>query len=255
MMKAASNILSALGLWILSSQNTAAFSIGGFPTSGSQLRHSTLYSSLGGDEWNGEVVASGTIRGCSVTQVEDTVTEWVIKIDGVEADLGRFSDAIYKQITKDAKRQSFQGFRPGTIPPHLLQTYRAYAMDECARETVLEAMQQSNIRPFTTAREEFRIEQVSIPPTKQKGKKKKTKKKNKKVTKGFGGVDDNEAVELISEESPVEPQWQFFETMDMAIKAGWSPGQSFSFTATNVKGQKVLADDQTQSAFPLGARR
>lgn len=255
MTKAATNILSVLGLWICSTQRTAAFSVGGVPTAGAQLRHRTLYSSIGGDDWNGEVVPSGTIRGCSVTQVEDKVTEWVIQIDGVDADLGRFSEAIYKQITNDAKRQQFQGFRPGTIPPHLLQTYRAYAMDECARETILEAMQQNNIRPFTTAREEFRIEQVSIPPPKQKGKKKKAKKKNKQGTKGFGGADEKEDIALVSEEQPAEPQWRFFETMDMAIKAGWSPGQSFSFVATNVKGQKVISDDQTESAFPLGARR
>jgi hypothetical protein len=52
----------------------------------------------------------------------------------VQADLGKFSEAIYKKITSDAKQQQFQGFRPGTIPPHLQPTYRTFAMDECARE-------------------------------------------------------------------------------------------------------------------------
>ena len=44
-----------------------------------------------------------------------------------------------------AKSQRFQGFRPGTIPPHLLPTYYMFSMDECARETTLEAMEQNNM--------------------------------------------------------------------------------------------------------------
>ncbi len=230
----------------------ASFSPSGLPRRVSQ---NALFSSVddmrGSDEWQGAVVPDGTIRGCSVTQVGDSITEWKIQIDGVEADLGRFSDAIYKQITKDAKQQSFQGFRPGTIPPHLLKTYRAFAMDECARETVLEAMQQNNIRPFSTCREEIRIEQVSIPPSKPK--KTTKKKKNKKKKKGFGGSDDEPAdAEVEAEIVPEpEPQWQYFETMDKAISAGWAPGQSFSFVATNVKGQKVLGEEQTRGAVPL----
>lgn len=252
-------MISVLGVWMCCAQTIAAFSVGGFPTASSstRVRHNTLYSTLG-DGWQGDVVESGKIRGCSVTQAGDSVTEWVTTIDGVEADLGRFSDAIYKQITRDAKKQSFQGFRPGTIPPQLLKTYRAYAMDECARETVLEAMQQNDIRPFTTAREEFRIEQVSIPPPKQKGKKTKNNKKKKTKKEGFGSDADgadNEKDEVVSEEPPAEPLWQSFETMDLAINAGWAPGQSFSFVATNVKGQKVVPDNQTETAFPLGARR
>lgn len=232
--------------------HVASFSPSGLPRRVSQ---NALFSSVddmrGSDEWQGAVVPDGTIRGCSVTQVGDSITEWKIQIDGVEADLGRFSDAIYKQITKDAKQQSFQGFRPGTIPPHLLKTYRAFAMDECARETVLEAMQQNNIRPFSTCREEIRIEQVSIPPSKPK--KTTKKKKNKKKKKGFGGSDDEPAdAEVEAEIVPEpEPQWQYFETMDKAISAGWAPGQSFSFVATNVKGQKVLGEEQTRGAVPL----
>ncbi|VEU41375.1 unnamed protein product [Pseudo-nitzschia multistriata] len=253
----AMNIFSILVVFMCVAHQSAAFSTGGIPTTGStRVRQSNLCSSIGGanagEEWNGEVVSSGTIRGCIVTQVGESVTEWVIQIDGVEADLGRFSEAIYKQITNDAKRQSFQGFRAGTIPPQLLKTYRAYAMDECARETVLEAMQQNNIRPFTNAREEIRIEEVSIPPPKQKGKKKKKKKKSKKA---FGGVESSEPTAAVAEEPPAEPEWKLFESMDLAISAGWAPGQSFSFIATNVKGQKVVPDDKAEQAFPLGARR
>jgi hypothetical protein len=261
MMKVSTNFLSFLFLY--GCQKTASFSVGGLPTTNTRVQqNAALYSSVddmrGSDEWQGAIVPDGTIRGCAVTPVKDSITEWVIQIDGIDADLGRFSEAIYKQITNDAKRQTFQGFRPGTIPPHLLQTYRAYAMDECARETVLESMQQNNIRPFTTAREEIRIEQVSIPPPKQK-KAKKKKKDNTNKSKGFGGGgggDDESAdvqlvqAEIVSTES-AEPEWLNFESMDKAIKGGWAPGQSFSFVATNVKGQKVLAEEATRGAVPL----
>lgn len=130
----------------------------------------------------------------------------------IEADLGRFSDVIYKKITSDAKQQRFQGFRPGTIPPHLVPTYVTYTMDECARETVLEAMQQNNIRPFTDVRNEFLIENISIPPPVKKGKKKKSNKRRK------GAVQEEEqTVEL----EPEEPKWTTYETMKEAINAGW----------------------------------
>lgn len=206
-------------------------------------------SLLDDSEWTGDVVPEGTIRGCSVTSAggDDGAmnTEWIITIDGVEADLGRFSDAIYKQIMQKAKQERFQGFRPGTIPPHLMTTYRAFSMDECARETVLEAMQQNNIRPFEDARSQFVIEQVSIPPissNKKKQKKKSSKKKGKDV-------------EVVVEESPPveeEPQWRRFDSMDEAIQAGWKPGQSFSFVAKNVKGQNVLPEKDVEGATPIG---
>lgn len=84
-------------------------------------------------------------------------------------------------------------------------------MDECARETVLEAMQQNDIRPFTEAREALVIEDVSILPPKKKAKKKKGGRKNKAA----------EAAQ--SEEDPVEedPKWVTFESMKGAIDAGW----------------------------------
>ena len=167
-MMLSTSFLSLLFFVSYFNRQTASFSFGGLPTTRARADRSLIYASVddmrGSDDWQGAVVPGGTIRGCSVTPVGDSITEWIIQIDGIEADLGRFSEAIYKHVTDDARRQTFQGFRRGTIPPHLLQTYRAYAMDECARETVLEAMQQNNIRPFTTAREDIKIEQVSIPP-------------------------------------------------------------------------------------------
>ena len=85
-------------------------------------------------------------------------------------------------------------------------------MDECARETVLEAMQQNNIRPFTDARNDFFIETVSVPPPKKKGGKKKKGGRKKK----------GEAAEtpVVKEPEP-EPQWKTYETMKEAIDAGW----------------------------------
>ena len=136
----------------------------------------------------------------------------------IEADLGRFSEAIYKKILSDAKQQRFQGFRPGTIPPHLEPTYRAYSMDECARETVLEAMQQNNIRPFTTAREDIQIRNVSIPPP-SKQKKNKAEKGGKKK-KGVASVTSGEEV-LEPEPEAADPQWVSFDDMKGAIDAGW----------------------------------
>ena len=152
-------------------QETSCFSTRGLTPKNSRIHNSAIKAVVddirGSDEWQGDVVPGGKIRGCSVIPVGEEATEWVIRIDGIEAgkifftnnhntnvvtrltvgsfvstilDLGRFSEAIYKQIINDAKRQSFQGFRPGTIPPQLLKTYRAFAFDECCRETVLEAV-------------------------------------------------------------------------------------------------------------------
>eukprot|EP00547_Thalassionema_nitzschioides_P014244 CAMPEP_0194231794 /NCGR_PEP_ID=MMETSP0158-20130606/398_1 /TAXON_ID=33649 /ORGANISM="Thalassionema nitzschioides, Strain L26-B" /LENGTH=234 /DNA_ID=CAMNT_0038964463 /DNA_START=76 /DNA_END=777 /DNA_ORIENTATION=+ len=188
------------------------------------------------DQWQGEVVSNegGTIQGCSIQQVEESNTDWIITIDGVQADLGKFSEAIYRKLTMDAKKERFQGYRPGTIPPHLLTTYKAYTMDECARETVLEAMQQNEIRPFTDARNDFIIEDIRVPPPPvKKGKKKKGGKKKKNA-------------DGISPEEPVVeevPEWMTYENMKGAIESGWQPGQSFSFVAKNAKGQKVLGKE------------
>lgn len=194
---------------------------------------------LNAEEWTGEVVAGGKLQGCSIQLVGGSATEWIVTIDGEEADLGRFSQAIYKKFTADAKRQRFQGFRPGTIPPHLEPTYRAFAMDECARETVLEALQQNSIRPFENARSEMAIDSISFPPPPPK-RSKKTKKNTSKDTEV-----------PVDEEKPSQ-EWLTKKTMKEAVDAGWQPGQSFSFVANGVKGQK-LKDQDTAAAIPLGA--
>jgi hypothetical protein len=133
-----------------------------------------------------------------------------------DADLGKFSEAIYKKMLGDAKRQSFQGFRPGTIPPHLEPTYRAFTMDECARETVMEAMQQNNIRPFSDARMDLTIHEVCIPPPVKKNTKKKSKKRKSKQ-------DPEPEVPVVVEETP---EWLTFESMKEAIDAGWRVSRS-----------------------------
>ena len=69
--------------------------------------------------WNGEVAPgapTGRIQGCQLARVGESLTDWEVKIDGNEADLAKFSEAVYKKITSDARQQRFQGFRPGTIP-------------------------------------------------------------------------------------------------------------------------------------------
>lgn len=132
----------------------------------------------------------------------------------------------------DAKKQRFQGFRPGTIPPQLVATYKAFAMDEVCRETTLEAMQQNHIRPFDGSREEMEFVTFSIPPTAPSSKKKRKE----------GGKKKKDVEEVVEEELPVEePVWKSYNTMKEAIDAGWQPGQSFSFISQKVKGQKVAA--------------
>ena len=172
----------------------------------------TSLSSEASGDWNGEVASNtegGKIKGCVITQVDGSLTDWKIRVDGQQADLGKFSDAIYRKITKDAKQERFQGFRPGTIPPHLISAYIGFSIDECAREATLEAMQQNNIRPFDDARNDFEFDSISIMPPNKKKKKKKKKKKGAAV----------EAVE--APEEPAEPQWLTFETFKEAINAGW----------------------------------
>ena len=217
---------------------TSAFTT--VPSRVSQTRHPKLAGSaiplLATEDWKGDVVSNtpdGQIQGCTLQLVDGSTTEWIVTIDGIEADLGPFSDAIYRKIMGDAKQQKFQGFRPGTIPPHLEPTYKAFAMDECARETVLEALQQNDIRPFESNRGDIILENFCVPPPLQKRKKGGRKKKKK---------EENDAV----------PGWCTYDTMKEAISAGWKPGQSFSFIAKNVKGQKVKSEDATTGAQPLG---
>ena len=146
----------------------------------------------------------------------------------VEADLGKFSEVVYKKLIADAKKQRFQGFRPGTIPPQLLSTYKAFAMDEVCRETTLEAMQQNNIRPFDGSKEEMEFVSFSIPPIASR------------ISKKPGGKKTKVALNDDVDDALVEsPSWKSFDTMKEAIDAGWQPGQSFSFVSRKVKGQKV----------------
>jgi hypothetical protein len=224
--------------------NFFAIMANGFLLSFGRLRHQVpccfAVNPQQGQAWNGQVVAGdGRIRGCSLQSV--SLTSWNVTIDGVEADLGAFSKAIYQKILRDAKSQRYQGFKPGTIPPHLEKTFVAFAMDECARETVLEALQQNNVRPFETCRNDLIFSNFQIPPTTRKEKKNKSKRRKVETTEA-----------LISEETEQKGEWKLFDSMKEAIDAGWRPGQSFSFVATNVKGQKVKDETELTGAIPVG---
>ena len=100
-------------------------------------------------------------------------------------------------------------------------------MDECARETVLEAMQQNNISPFTDARNEFVIENCCIPPPNKKGDRRKKKKGGRKAKAKAA-----EAA-AAAEEAPVAaesaPRWLQFDTMKEAIDAGWEVSRVLNF--------------------------
>lgn len=199
---------------------------------------SSLRLSQTQESWTGDVVPQGKIEGCSLQRI--SMTEFTVTIDGVQADLGRFSDAIYKKLLQDAKQQRFQGFRPGTIPPHLLSTYKAYAMDECARETVLEALQQNNIRPFENCRASIEFGDFLIPPTPilSKGKNRK-----KKADLTIALEDDEDGTSQNGTTVSNESTWRSFATMKDALNAGWCPGQSFSFVARKVTGQEIKNDE------------
>ena len=216
-------------------------------TSMTSTSSSILSSTTESNDWNGEVVSNtsdGRIQGCTITKVPGQLSLYSITIDGIQADLGKFSEAIYRKICSDAKQQRFQGFRPGTIPPHLVSTYIGFAMDECAREATLEAMSQNDIRPFDETRMEMTFDSISIMPPKKKGSKKKKKGGAKRKNKG----QNDEGSDSITNVVPEEPQWVSFETMKEAIDAGWKPGQSFSFIARNVKGQQLNDQSNTISA-------
>ena len=47
-------------------------------------RRGDVALSVGDEAWNGEVVSNsgGSIRGCSIQQVGDSITDWIITIDG-----------------------------------------------------------------------------------------------------------------------------------------------------------------------------
>eukprot|EP00978_Attheya_sp_CCMP212_P039815 scaffold210929_cov50-Attheya_sp.AAC.1 len=202
------------------------------------------------EAWDGHVASNtedGSIRGCKLTLEPGTLTDWTITIDGAEADLGKFSLVVYNKLIKDARTQRFQGFRPGTIPAHIEPTYRAFSMDEVAREAVLEAMSQNNIKPFDDSRKDIFISRLAIPAPKLKKKKKGGKKK-----KGATPEDAAAAAAAAAEPEPEQPKWVSFETMKEAIDFGWKPGQSFSFVATNVKGQQLKDAGSLEGATRLG---
>jgi hypothetical protein len=224
----------------------------------SRMNKSPLYLSdasqdVGGPILNANPVAGPTgaaaFKGCQIEQVPGSLTTFTIRVDGEEADLGRFAAGIYKRIVQGAKQERFQGFRPGTIPPHLDPTYRAFSMDECAREATLEAMEQNSIKPFENAPQDFEFGQISIPPPIQKGKKKK-KKGGRKGKNKAAAATEIPTDDQVEEEAPAAPEWLTFDTMKGAVDAGWKPGQNFSFVVRDARGQQFK---DGSSASGIGA--
>jgi len=98
----------ALALPLVLAAATASIGRAFVPPPISCSRHCSL--ALSDDAWAGEVVSNdpeGRIRGCQLQNVGDSPTDWKISIDGDQADLGKFSEAIYKKITQDAKQQRY----------------------------------------------------------------------------------------------------------------------------------------------------
>ena len=57
--------------------------IASFVVPNTRVNKIAVAATLPGDEgWQGEVVSGGTIRGCSIQQAGESITEWIIKIDG-----------------------------------------------------------------------------------------------------------------------------------------------------------------------------
>jgi hypothetical protein len=166
--------------------------------------------------------SSSSFKGCSITPDPSNPTVFSLAIDGAQADLAKFSAAIYKKVLKDASAQRFQGFRPGTVPPHLLPAYVSFAMDETAREAALEGMGQNGLLPFEGTRAEMEVTELAFVPG-RKGKKPKGKKK------GAGEVAEGEPEPVVA------------ASVQEAAKAGWQPGTCFSFVA-KVKGQEKGID-------------
>ena len=55
------------------------------------------------EAWTGTVVpGDGRMHGCTLQNVAGSLTEWIVTIDGVDADLGKFSDVVYKKLIRVA---------------------------------------------------------------------------------------------------------------------------------------------------------
>eukprot|EP00956_Cyclotella_meneghiniana_P020664 scaffold36738_cov51-Cyclotella_meneghiniana.AAC.1 len=209
-------LTTVITTWLLFAIQTSAF----FQPHNHHHHHqaSSIIGRLRAEEWKGEVAsnrADGRIMGCVITSISILKTYKTNNVKRNEADLAKFSQAIYKKITSDARQQRFQGFKPGTIPPHLLPTYKAYTMDEVAREATLEAMQQHDIRPFESCRSDMKIGEVGIAPRKRSSKKGGKKKKKKSKSK------EGDILDIANVEEEKEPEWLVFDEMKDALKAGW----------------------------------
>merc|ERR1719437_366460 len=70
------------------------------------------------ESWTGEITntPNGAIRGCSLERAPNSLTTWTITIDGVEADTGKFSEAIYKKNNNGCKTTTIPRISTGDHP-------------------------------------------------------------------------------------------------------------------------------------------
>jgi hypothetical protein len=81
-------------------------------TSSSTSLYDAITSIANDNNDNNEFSNVSGFSGSSIRLPDpERITEYEITIDGEAADLGKFSEAIYKKIIGDAKNQRFQGFR------------------------------------------------------------------------------------------------------------------------------------------------
>lgn len=176
---------------------------------------------------------SSSIEGCFIKPSSDP-SRYDINIDGKQADIGKFSRAIYKNIAKQAREsnQQIKGFRPGTIPPHLISRYRSYCMEQTARETIREGFDQRGYEVVDLAEgeEDFRWAGVSFVLAEKKKKSKKRKKNN--------AADGSDTSSDESNAPPPPPPPIECADFDDAVSRGWEPGLDYSFSAEFVKVQR-----------------
>ena len=159
-------------------------------------------------------------NACSITPLPESNSRFNIAIDGVEADLGKFSLMLFKQILQQAKNDPtgnqmvFKGYRPGVIPPQYLRKYHAYAMEQTCRETVKEGFSQNG---YSVAELEGGEEDCSFVSFKffPKVEVKKVSRKRKDVAALKAKIAAGEV------EAEPEMDQLLANTFDESVKLGW----------------------------------
>ena len=97
---------------LIRTSSSTSSSSRGLSTSSSTSLYDAITSIANDNNDNNEFSNVSGFSGSSIRLPDpERITEYEITIDGEAADLGKFSEAIYKKIIGDAKNQRFQGFR------------------------------------------------------------------------------------------------------------------------------------------------